>query len=187
MAWGFRPPQEFKPHLVPPPDLEIIPPGKDDRLEGVLPLLFDRARDRRALHGLVHFHGRRRHRQSAGAIVVLIMRRRFTLRGFYQALLQAGMLSCSLLIIITFGNLFSFVLSSSGAIDCLREIRRRVEHAADFRAADDHVLYVLIGCMIDPVSMLIITLPAVMPIVAAYNWDPVWFGLIVITCARSAS
>jgi TRAP-type C4-dicarboxylate transport system permease large subunit len=35
--------------------------------------------------------------------------------------------------------------------------------------------------MIDPVSMLIITLPAVMPIVAAYQWDPVWFGLIVIT------
>jgi TRAP-type C4-dicarboxylate transport system permease large subunit len=29
--------------------------------------------------------------------------------------------------------------------------------------------------------MLIITLPAVMPIVAAYKWDPVWFGLIVIT------
>ena len=72
---------------------------------------------------------------SAGAIVVLLLRRRFTWKVFYQALLQSGMLSCSLLIIITFGNLFSFVLSSSGAIDSFREIRRGVECSAVGRAA----------------------------------------------------
>jgi C4-dicarboxylate transporter, DctM subunit len=118
---------------------------------------------------------------SAGAIVVLLLRRRFTWKVFYQALLQSGMLSCSLLIIITFGNLFSFVLSSSGAIDGF------VKFVTGMNASPLSVLlliialYIVLGCMIDPVSMLIITLPAVMPIVAAYQWDPVWFGLLVIT------
>jgi TRAP-type C4-dicarboxylate transport system permease large subunit len=54
---------------------------------------------------------------SAGALLVLVMRRRFTWKVFYDTLVQTGVLSCSLLIIITFGNLFSFVLSASGAID----------------------------------------------------------------------
>jgi tripartite ATP-independent transporter DctM subunit len=118
---------------------------------------------------------------STGAIVVLILRRRFSPKGFYQAVLQAGMLSCSLLIIITFGNLFSFVLSSSGAIDSFVKLVVGLNMPPLVVLLLIIFLYVVIGCMIDPVSMLIITLPAVMPIVAAYQWDPVWFGLIVIT------
>ena len=42
-------------------------------------------------------------------------------------------------------------------------------------------LYLMIGCMVDPVSMLIITLPAVMPVAEAIGYDPIWFGIIVIT------
>jgi TRAP-type C4-dicarboxylate transport system permease large subunit len=42
-------------------------------------------------------------------------------------------------------------------------------------------LYLIIGSMVDPVSMLIITLPAVMPVAEAYNYNPIWFGIIVIT------
>jgi TRAP-type C4-dicarboxylate transport system permease large subunit len=43
------------------------------------------------------------------------------------------------------------------------------------------VLYIVIGSMVDPVSMLIITLPAVIPVAEAYNFDPIWFGIIIIT------
>jgi C4-dicarboxylate transporter, DctM subunit len=172
----------FQPHLVPPPDTEKIPfKEKLIALQGVLPLLFLILL---VLGGL--FLGWFTSTAagaigSAGAIVVLIMRRRFTLRGFYQALLQAGMLSCSLLIIITFGNLFSFVLSSSGAISAFVDFVVGLNMHPMAVLLMILILYVIIGCMIDPVSMLIITLPAVMPIVEVYQWDPVWFGLIVIT------
>jgi tripartite ATP-independent transporter DctM subunit len=179
---GIQVAGRIKPHLLPPPDTEIIPlREKVIALKGVFPIFFLIAL---VIGGL--FMGWFTSTAagaigSGGAIVVLLLRRRFTWKVFYQALLQSGMLSCSLLIIITFGNLFSFVLSSSGAIADF------VNFVVGLNAPPLAVLlliialYVVLGCMIDPVSMLIITLPAVMPIVAAYKWDPVWFGLIVIT------
>jgi tripartite ATP-independent transporter DctM subunit len=179
---GIQVAAKFRPHLVPPPDQERISfKEKLVALKGVFPLFFLIAL---VLGGL--FLGWFTSTAagaigSAGAILVLILRGRFSLRVFYQALLQAGMLSCSLLIIITFGNLFSFVLSSSGAIDSFAKFVVGLEMPPLLVLLMILALYVIIGCMIDPVSMLIITLPAVMPIVAAYQWDPVWFGLLVIT------
>jgi C4-dicarboxylate transporter, DctM subunit len=179
---GIQVAGRIKPHLLPPPDTDPIPFMEKMRsLKGIFPIFFLIAL---VIGGL--FMGWFTSTAagaigSAGAMVVLLLRRRFTWKVFYQALLQSGMLSCSLLIIITFGNLFSFVLSSSGAIDGF------VKFVTGLNASPLSVLlliialYIVLGCMIDPVSMLIITLPAVMPIVAAYQWDPVWFGLIVIT------
>ena len=118
---------------------------------------------------------------SAGALLVLVMRKRFTWRTFYNTLMQTGILSCSLLIIITFGNLFSFVLSSSGAIDGFVEFITGLHMAPILVLLLIIVLYIMVGCMVDPVSMLIITLPAVMPVAEAMGFDPIWFGIIVIT------
>jgi tripartite ATP-independent transporter DctM subunit len=118
---------------------------------------------------------------SAGALLVLMMRGRFTLKTFYDTLVQTGILSCSLLIIITFGNLFSFVLSSSGAIDNFVGFITGLNMAPVLVLLLIIALYVMVGCMVDPVSMLIITLPAVMPVAEAMGFDPIWFGIIVIT------
>lgn len=118
---------------------------------------------------------------SAGALLVLMMRGRFTWKAFYDTLVQTGILSCSLLIIITFGNLFSFVLSSSGAIDSFVGFITGLNLAPVLVLLLIIALYIIVGCMVDPVSMLIITLPAVMPVAEAIGFDPIWFGIIVIT------
>ena len=118
---------------------------------------------------------------STGALLVLILRKRFTWSVFYQSLVQTGMLSCALLIIITFGNLFSFVLSSSGAIDAFTEFIVGLNISPTMVLLLIIGLYIMVGCMVDPVSMLIITLPAVMPVAEAMGFHPIWFGIIVIT------
>ena len=118
---------------------------------------------------------------SAGALLVLILRKRFTWKGFFRTLEQTGILSCSLLIIITFGNLFSFVLSSSGAIDSFVSFITGLNMSPTMILLLIIGLYIMVGCMVDPVSMLIITLPAVMPVAEAMGYNPIWFGIIVIT------
>ena len=118
---------------------------------------------------------------SAGALLVLILRKRFSWKIFYHTLEQTGILSCSLLIIITFGNLFSFVLSSSGAIDSFVAFITGLDMSPTSILLLIIGLYIMVGCMVDPVSMLIITLPAVMPVAEAIGYNPIWFGIIVIT------
>jgi len=118
---------------------------------------------------------------STGALMVLIAKRKFTWRGFRQALVNAGILSCSLLIIITFGNFFSFVISTSGAIERFTNFVVNLNLSPTAILFMIVLVYFVLGAMIDPTSMLIITLPAVMPIAEAFEFDPVWFGIIVVT------
>jgi TRAP-type C4-dicarboxylate transport system permease large subunit len=44
--------------------------------------------------------------------------------------------------------------------------------------------YILLGCVMDQVAILILTVPVVLPLVLALGFDPVWFGVIVIVTAE---
>jgi tripartite ATP-independent transporter DctM subunit len=171
-----------KPHLVAPLDQQKVPwREKFGALGGLLPitLLFTLVMGGLFLGWFTSTAAGAI--GSAGALCLLIFRGRFTWQGIHAALTQTGILSCSLLIIITFGNLFSFVLSSSGAIDSFLEFIVGLNFSPKMVLLLIMALYLIIGSMVDPVSMLIITLPAVMPVAEAYNYNPIWFGIIVIT------
>ena len=44
--------------------------------------------------------------------------------------------------------------------------------------------YLVLGCVMDQIAILILTVPVVLPVVTALGFDPVWFGVIVIVTAE---
>ena len=44
--------------------------------------------------------------------------------------------------------------------------------------------YFILGCLMDQVAILILTVPVVLPLIKALGFDPVWFGVIVIVMAE---
>ena len=46
------------------------------------------------------------------------------------------------------------------------------------------VILLVLGCFIDQVSMMLITLPFFMPLVNLFNFDPVWFGVLFLICMQ---
>ena len=42
------------------------------------------------------------------------------------------------------------------------------------------LLYIFLGCIIDGVSMMVLTLPILYPIVIAAGFDPIWFGIVLV-------
>jgi tripartite ATP-independent transporter DctM subunit len=41
-------------------------------------------------------------------------------------------------------------------------------------------MYLILGCLLDSLAMILLTIPIVFPIVSALGYDPVWFGIIVV-------
>jgi TRAP-type C4-dicarboxylate transport system permease large subunit len=41
-------------------------------------------------------------------------------------------------------------------------------------------LYVLLGCVMDSIAMLLLTVPVVFPLIVAAGFDPVWFGILTV-------
>jgi tripartite ATP-independent transporter DctM subunit len=42
------------------------------------------------------------------------------------------------------------------------------------------VVYIVLGCFLDPISILSITLPLVLPVAEAYGWNPIYFAMLII-------
>jgi len=42
------------------------------------------------------------------------------------------------------------------------------------------VAYVLIGCFLEGIGMVLITVPVFLPLVVQFGYDPVWFSIIVV-------
>ena len=46
------------------------------------------------------------------------------------------------------------------------------------------LFYILLGCPLDGVSMMVMTVPIVLPLVVAAGFDPVWFGVFLVVMAE---
>jgi TRAP-type C4-dicarboxylate transport system permease large subunit len=46
--------------------------------------------------------------------------------------------------------------------------------------------YILLGCFLDGFSMIVMTLPIVLPIVKAAGFDPIWFGIFIVLVVEMA-
>lgn len=49
------------------------------------------------------------------------------------------------------------------------------------------VVYLILGCLIDGYSMIVITVPMFLPLIQAFGMDPIWFGVFVIILVQAAN
>jgi TRAP-type C4-dicarboxylate transport system permease large subunit len=46
------------------------------------------------------------------------------------------------------------------------------------------LMYLALGCIMDQIAILFLTVPIVLPVILALGFDPVWFGIIIIITAE---
>ena len=42
------------------------------------------------------------------------------------------------------------------------------------------LMYLVLGCLMDAMAMIILTVPIMFPVVTALGFDPIWFGIIIV-------
>jgi C4-dicarboxylate transporter DctM subunit len=42
------------------------------------------------------------------------------------------------------------------------------------------VLYTVLGCLVESIGMIVITVPLLYPVLGKYGIDPIWFGVILV-------
>lgn len=48
------------------------------------------------------------------------------------------------------------------------------------------IFYIIMGCMMNVLPLLLLTLPTIFPTVQALNFDPVWFGVVIVLLTEMA-
>jgi tripartite ATP-independent transporter DctM subunit len=119
-----------------------------------------------------------------GAIVLGVIGRRLKLKDLLYSI-ENTVATCGILFVIIFGaNLFSFFMVQTQLPGLLAE----GAHALNLSGPEVMVLiviaYIVFGCFLEAIGMMLITVPVFLPLVKQFGYDPVWFGVIVVIVAE---
>ncbi len=113
-------------------------------------------------------------------VIVALLKRKLTWPALSRAMGESLRISAMVLMLCAGANVFSYfmalstipVKTASWVISL--DVSRYVVHAMILG------IYLLLGCFIDAISMMVLTLPVVFPIILALHFDPLWFGVIAV-------
>jgi len=114
-----------------------------------------------------------------GLFVGMVIHRTIQIRDLYDILRESGELSAIILLVVALAGIFAFSLSTLGVIDPVTTAIVNSGLGEYGVLALLILLLITVGMFLDGVSIFLIFVPLLWPIVQHYNWDPVWFGVIL--------
>ncbi|MFW2367691.1 MAG: TRAP transporter large permease [Desulforhopalus sp.] len=108
-----------------------------------------------------------------------VIYRSLSLKSAYEILVDASEASAIVMLIVAFAGLFSWAGSTVGILDSLAALVMGVSTNEWVVLLVINLLIFVGGMLIDAISIFYIFLPIFIPIMAHYDWDPVWFGVVM--------
>jgi C4-dicarboxylate transporter, DctM subunit len=97
-----------------------------------------------------------------------------------KAVVSAVMISGNILLIVYTAFVFSYAISVAGVGESLTSwmVGLNLSRLEFFFAL--FILYTILGCLVESLGMIVITVPLLYPVLLKYGIDPVWFGIILV-------
>jgi len=121
---------------------------------------------------------------AASTILAAVAYRRLTLANLMQALIGTVGITGTILFIIIGATTFSQVLSFSGVVNGIFDLITSQDLSTLATIFGMLAILLVLGCFVDQVSMMLITLPFFMPLVQHHQIDPIWFGVLFLICMQ---
>lgn len=120
---------------------------------------------------------------SLGCVAVMVLAAvfgRLTAGVIIDALGRTVVLVANILLIVYAAYLFSYATSMAGVGDLVTSflIGLHLSRAGFFLAL--FVLYTVLGCLVESIGMIVMTVPLLYPVLVNYGIDPIWFGIILV-------
>ncbi len=111
--------------------------------------------------------------------LVAVLRRPARLKNVLTGLRETGTATCSIFALVIGAGLFSLGLSTTQFPTKLATLATELQWSQTAMILMILVPYMILGCFVDGLSMILITMPIVYPIVTKIGFDGVLFGLLV--------
>jgi len=123
---------------------------------------------------------------AVGALALALLRRSISAPGLRSSFEATISMTAVIFIILIGGMLFSRFLLASGFVTEMNLLVSDNAVSTFMFMASLVLVYFVLGMFVDPMSMMVMTLPVFFPISQAMNIDPIWFGVIVIKLVEIA-
>jgi C4-dicarboxylate transporter, DctM subunit len=129
--------------------------------------------------------------ESAGlgvlaALALVLVRRRLGWTMLFAAFENTMRTTAMIMLIVVFAYFLNFVLAGAGLSRAINAMLGDLGLGPTETILLIIVFYLVLGCFMETLSMMIATLPIVAPIVFAAGFDPIWFGVVMMILIEMA-
>ena len=116
---------------------------------------------------------------AAASIIIAFFLKALNRNNIIQCLLNTVTTTCMVLFIVTCATVFSSFLTTIGTARELSAVVIRLELSKWAVLIGIYLIYMFLGCFIDGLSAMIVTLPTFLPVLTNFGVDLIWFGVVV--------
>jgi len=119
-----------------------------------------------------------------GALLLAALNRRLDRETLRAGLVETASTTAMIFLILIGAAIFNFFLDATGLTQAM------IRWVKDLGLSPWVVMlalcafYIVLGCLMDSLSMILLTLGAVYPLVKSLGFDPIWFGVILVTLSE---
>lgn len=117
---------------------------------------------------------------AAGAFMIALSRKSISWRTLYEVLTETAHTSASLFFVVIGALIFSNFITRAEFPDYLLQFVQGYNLSPMMVIFMILVIYILLGCILESLSMMLLTVPIFYPLVQSLGFDLVWFGILVV-------
>jgi tripartite ATP-independent transporter DctM subunit len=114
-----------------------------------------------------------------GAMLLAALRGRLTWEVIRESLVETAQTTAVIFLILIGTSVLQFFIETSTLPAMLLQFINDMKLPPVGVILIIIVIYIILGCFLDSLSMMLITLPIFFPLVVKLGYDPIWFGVIV--------
>ena len=116
---------------------------------------------------------------AVGALVQLVALKKMTKTVLATALGQSIRLTAMIVAILVGASVFAQFIAITGLTISFADWAASLPVSRYVILITILLIYLALGCVMDVIGMLVLTIPVIFPLMMRLNFDPIWFGIIV--------
>jgi C4-dicarboxylate transporter DctM subunit len=118
-----------------------------------------------------------------GVVVILIIAVAFyglRWKGLRECLVEATLVNAMIMFICLGAYFFTYMIGSANIATKLSDVINAMGMSPIFVIISINVILIILGCLIDPITITLLTVPIFVPLIIQVGYDPLWFGVMFV-------
>jgi tripartite ATP-independent transporter DctM subunit len=119
-----------------------------------------------------------------GTIIIALIGRNLRWPGFKLALYDTTRITCMIFVVVAGATVFGHFLAVTRIPADIGAFVSGLQLHPMIIMGLIIFIYLLLGCLMDSLAMIMLTIPIIYPVVLSIGFDPIWFGVIIVIVAE---
>jgi len=117
---------------------------------------------------------------AAAMLILALSRRTISWKGFISSLSESLRTAAMILLIIAGAHVFGYFLAVTRLPFSTAEFVGSLNLSPAIIMVIIVLVYLVLGCFMDTLAMIVLTIPIFFPVILELGFDPIWFGVMIV-------